>query len=402
MHSPNAMTIVVDDNILMEGQISTAGAKVLMNFVPPFNAAVIDKLKNTGTPGAGQQAPLDVGAEQGADAGQDAPLNVTLKQSMPSEFGANLASSFGCVFAVADGEAHAGLGCDVNGAIRSRAVEKGLCFLRPTYGTVSRFGLVSTAPSMEQIGVVCGQAAECFDILARIAGFDERDGALAEHRHYAYTTQAEDIRGLRFALPDIWASELDAVTRWLQASGASVDTVSLPILDLVPPVAYSILCAETSNNLARFDGIKFGCRTENSANLEELYVHTRSECFTLDTKILTLAGMYVLTKDQYGPIFNQSLKIRRDVKEKMDALLAVADFVLLPAGRKLPSVGFEEFQAAYQGLRYAALPNMIGAPSLALPVALGGAGITGVQCIGKPFDENTLLRIGKWYDKEMT
>jgi len=372
MSDQKKYTVVIDDNILMKDQISTAGSKILNNFVPPFNAAVIDKIQNAG---------------------------MNILQSIPNEFGVSLTGSFGSVAAVSDGSAEIGLSSDVSGIIRNRSAENGVCFIRPTYGTVSRFGLVSTAPSLEQIGVVCKKIDDGFDALSKIAGFDERDGAIAANQSYVYDSEAADVRGLRVAVFENCASEMNSACEALKKAGATVEAVDFPLLDAVSKVTYVIMSAETSNSISRYDGIKFGYRSESFTNLEDLYVNTRSECFTEETKILTLLGMYVLSKEQFDDVFDKSLKIRRLIKEKVNEIFTKFDCIAMPAS--IASGGqtdtYNAFYEAYQALQFSALPNLAGTPAISLPYPNGGSG--GIQFTAKAFDENTLLRIGGWFQK---
>lgn len=356
----------IDDNILMQDQVSTAGSKMLYNFVPPFNAAVIDKLKEAGIK--------------------------ELIQTKPNEFGISLTRSFGCIESVATGEADIGIGCDINGIIRKEASKNGICFIKPTYGTVSRFGLVSTSPSMEQIGIACKDVSLGFEALSLIAGFDERDGTLADTKQYHFSALDGDLKELKIGVPKCCEAfaEVQEATKRLQTLGAEVSAFDFPLLEYAAGAAYVIAAAETSNSISRFDGLKFGYRTEKYSNLDDIYINSRTECFTFETKFLALMGMLVLSKEKFEVYFDKSLKIRRLIKEATDLALEEYDAILLPTEyAKADSPETDDFFAAYKNLKYLSLPNLATAPAISLP--------GGVQFMAKRFDENMLLKIGKCF-----
>lgn len=355
--------VVIDDNILMLDRVSTAGSKILYNFTPPFNAAVIDRLIGAGT--------------------------TDIVQSRPNEFGISLTDGFGCVNAVAEGAADIGLGCDINGSLRKEASNKGIFFIKPTYGTVSRFGLVSTAPSMEQIGIACKDIAAGFTALSMIAGPDDRDGALAEALDHCFSAPEEGLSGLKIAVPADDSGGLKGISEKLAALGARVEPVESGEADFdsVPAVAYAISAAETSNSISRFDGIKFGYRTGDYSHLEDIYLKSRTECFTFETKLFTLMGMLVLTKEHYDRYFNAALRRRRRIKNEAEKILSAYDAIMTTAGSGQAEDGFNGFRESYENLKYLALPNLTGMPAAAFP--------GGVQFIAKQFGESTLLRIGK-------
>ena len=364
--------VAVDDNILMMGNVSTAGSRILYNFVPPYNAAVIDKLTEAGVK--------------------------DIVQTKPNEFGASLTVPFGCVGAVARGEADAGIGCDVNGTIRGDAAKNGVFFIKPTYGTVSRFGLVSTAPSMEQIGVACSDAAGCFETLSMITGRDERDGTLAGMEKTVFSPPENDLSGVKLGVPATLADKTAKSAGILKALGAEVEAFEFPLLNHVSGVSYVIAAAETCNSISRFDGIKFGYRPEGYANLEDIYAKSRTECFSFETKLLALMGCLVLTKEKYDAYYSRSLKIRRLIKEATDSALSKYDAVMMPTECASDYKSNEyaatahasadiHFCRSYENLKCLALPNLTGSPALSMP--------GGVQFMAKPFGENTLYRLGK-------
>jgi len=350
--------VAIDDNILIKDKISTAGSKILYNFVPPFNSAVFDKLKEAGA--------------------QD------IKQTKPNEFGISLTDGFGVVESVSKGGAEVGIGCDINGSIRKEASKNGIYFIKPTYGTVSRFGLVSTSPAFEQIGVACKDVETGFETLAAIAGYDGRDGAIANVEKYSYSVREEDLKGLKIGVLSSGEKNIDRIVDTIKALGAEVETVDFPLIDYVPAVAYIISAAETSNSISRFDGIKFGYRPEEYSSFDDIYIKSRTECFTFETKLVTLIGLLMLTKEKYG-YFDKALKVRRLIKEAADLFFERYDAMITPV---TPSNdNYDDFFSSYDNLKYISLPNLTGSPALAIP--------GGFQFIAKTAGENTLLRIGK-------
>ena len=338
--------VVVDDNIFMKTKVSAAGSKYLFDFVPPVNAAVIDKLINSG-------------------------VNEII-QSGSNEFGISLTESFGCVSSLAEGEAHVGIGCDVNGAIRKQASQAGVCFIKPTYGMVSRYGLVSTAPSMEQIGVACSDIDEGFKTLSIISGFDERDGTLAGKEKYDFKPpESEGLQDIKIAVPDMCKDGLREMAERLKALGARVESVDFSCLKYVPGVYHIIASAEICNSLSRFDGLKFGHRAEKCANLEDIYIKSRTESFTLETKLMILMGIHVLAKENFEGLYQKSMKLRREIKNSSDEIFESYDAVMTPA----------------DDLKYLALPNLIGTPAVSIP---GNA-----QFLAKETGEDALYRIGR-------
>lgn len=357
--------VAVDDSILMKGMISTAGSKILGNFTPPFNSAVIDKLAAAGI--------------------------AEIVQTRPNEFGASLTAGYGCVDAVAKGEADVGLGCDFNGSIRREASAAGIAFIKPTYGTVSRFGLVSAAPSMECIGVACRDVDKGFYALSLIAGADCRDGTMASADSYSFSSGEKSIEDVKVGV--IGGSEeaaWDAADR-LRALGTEAEAFDFPLLDYAPAAAYIISAAEASNSISRFDGIKYGLRAEGHSNLESLYVKSRSEGFTFETKLFTLAGMLVLTKEKYESHFEKALKMRRLVRDAVFEAFDRYDIVMMPAGRSASGAedGFADFCDAYASLKYLALPNLAGVPALSLP--------GGIQLMAGSFGERLLQEAGRCF-----
>ena len=360
--------VAIDDNILMKDKVSTAGSKILYNFRPPFNAAVIDKLTEAGVK--------------------------DIRQTKPNEFGISLTGPFGCVESVAKGEADIGIGCDVNGSVRREASKNGICFIKPAYGTVSRFGLVSASPSMEQIGIACRDISQGFECLSVISRADA-GAAGPDTDACAAGAAGAGPAGIKIGVPACCADlpEIRDAVNNLNAMGVAVSVFDFSMLKYVPGAAYIISAAETGGNISRFDGIKFGYRTESYSNLEDVYVNSRTEGFTFETKLFALMGNLVLTKENFGKYYNQSLKIRRLIKENTDEILTRYDAVMTPVKYRKAGDGNsdESFFDAYENLKYPALPNLTGNPAISLP--------GGVEFMAGSCSMNILFRIGECFQK---
>lgn len=350
------MRAAIDDNILIKDRASTAGSDILSGFVPPFNSNLTSNLAEAG--------------------------DFDVIQTLPPEFGMSLTGRFGCVAAVASGEADVGFGCDVMGAVRRDASKSGVYFIKPTYGTVSRYGLVSTSPSMEQIGVAFKDFEKGSKALEAAAGPDLRDGAMDNTKKRAFSASNVNLDGMKIC---VLPSEDDTknFASALEGLGASVEAVDFPLLEYVPAVAYIITAAEASNSISRFDGIKYGYRPDEYKSYEDIYVKSRTGCFTFETKLMTLAGMLVLTKEKKDEFYYKSLKVRRLIKNEIYGILERFDAILTQTATE----GEGDFFNAYKDLKYLALANLTGLPALAVP---GGR-----QFMAAAGREDMLLGMGK-------
>lgn len=359
--------VFIEDSIMQKNEPATAGSKVLAGFQSPFDAAVVEKLDGAG-----------VKIE---------------KRLMMDEFGIDDLFSDDDVTLAAIREAAADkdvcvLCSDIFGKVRRQAALHGLSYIRPTYGTVSRYGLIPAAASMDQIGIVCSDAGKGFEILAAIAGIDERDGAMAGCFHVSHNKSMADRshvpdnkampKTLKVAIPENVWGEADA--------GISGDLGK--IFDLVPitldyfDAYHQVLCilsmAEISNNTNRYDGIKFGYRSPDSKSLNELYLNTRSEGFTLNTKLAIIIGAYVLAHDNYLDYYEKAMKIRRLVKESVT--FDAYDVIALPVQMK--------GKPKYEQSALYALTALAGLPSLTVPF-----GDAGIQFVAGTMGEDILAGI---------
>ena len=350
--------VYLDDGIMQKGCITTAGSKILENYTALFDATVVTRLNENG-------------------------INISGRARM-NEFGIpNFDGDdelTGAVKIVADGEAKYALCSDVFGQYRRQAAQNGVCCIRPTYGTVSRYGLVPAVSSMDQIGVICGSAEEGFELLSAIAGNDEKDGAMFPEERYAY---AKTDRNLKVGVPEFIIKSADENTqKIIREFAANFDSVNieLPYFDAYKQVLYTLSCAEIGNNISRYDGIKFGFRAADYKGLNQLYVKTRTEAFGPQAKLAAVMGAMVLSQGNYAKYYEKAMKIRRLVKESLK--FGEYDIIALP----LSTGG-----GRYGDLSLYALSPLAGLPSVSF--SYNGRGI---QLIAGVKNENALLTaVGK-------
>lgn len=371
--------IAVDDTILVKDAAATAGSKILEGFKPLFSAEAVTRLEAKGYSVSGKTATGEFGLDLVGEFSYYAPQEGILKGAAAE--------------LVANGDVKAALGVDMNGATRRAAALSGVDFLKPTYGTVSRYGVISCAASGEQLGVYAKNADGIKEIMTVIAGHDDKDGTSLPAESYDYSIA--DVKGKKVCIvkellekaDDETKAEVNAFAETLKANGVTVETVSLDIFDLANTAWQILMCAETCNNVSRYDGVKYGHRAEKYRNIDELYVNSRTEGFNFLTKTVILYGSDVLSKNRYKDCYDKSLRVRRVISEKMAELFASYDAVLTPVCSKTSYESYdmnEAFIKVFEESVFTCVPNLIGSPALVTK---------GVQLIGKNFSESTLLSL---------
>ncbi|MBQ3129011.1 MAG: hypothetical protein IJC13_08265 [Clostridia bacterium] len=375
--------IAVDDTILIKGTPATAGSKMLENFTPLFSAEAVERLEKAGYEIAGK---TNVG-EFGLDLlGETSFFGATEEDGALAGAAASL---------VKKGEVTAALSVDLNGAPRRAAALAGVDFIKPTYGTVSRYGVIACACSGEQIGVTAPDADTAKEILTVIAGHDSKDGTSLPAEKYDYALT--DVKGMKIALvKELYAlasdevkAKLDKYAASLKALGATVEEVSLDIVKEAQTAWQILMSAETTNNLSRFDGVKYGHRTAEYKNIDELYVKSRTEGFGFLTKATIIYGSDVLSKSKYDACYDKSLRIRRVVTEKVKAVLASYDAILAPACSQAEYKAYdvlEGFEKVFEESVFTAISSITGLPAMATK---------GVQLIADSYKDSVLLSIAK-------
>lgn len=373
-------TIAVDDTILVKDAQTAAGSHILEGFKPLFSAEAVTRLEEKGYVIAGKTQVGEFGLDLVGEFSYYAEKEEELKGAAAE--------------LIAKGEVKAALGVDMNGATRRAAALSGVDFLKPTYGTVSRYGIVSCASSGEQMGVYAGDVEGIKEIMDVIAGHDEKDGTSLKEEKYDYDTTA-DIKGKRVCIVKELLEKADEETAKrvndyadkLRAKGVEVEEVSIDIFDVANTAWQILMTAETCNNVSRYDGVKFGFRAKEYKNIDELYVNTRTEGFNFLTKAAILYGSDVLSKNRYDDCFGKSLKVRRVVSEKFAELTEKYDAVLTPVCSKSAYQAYdieEAFKTVFDESVFTAVANLVGTPAL-----VSG----GVQLMGKAFSESVLLSL---------
>ncbi len=376
--------IAVDDTILVKDVLASAGSHILDGFKPLFSAEAVDRLNIAGYEISGK---ANVG-EFGLD---------LLSES--SYYGA-LTENGKLISAAADlvakGEVEAALQVDVNGMPRRGAAASDVLFLKPTYATVSRYGVIACACSGEQIGVTAKTPHKIAEILSVIAGHDAKDGTSLPTEKYNYNVN-EKIEGkkaciVKELLEGVSAevkSHIDAYVNELKSKGVEITEISIKEFSLLNTIWQILLCAETCNNLSRFDGVKYGYRTPSFKNIDDIYVGTRTEGFSFITKAVILYGSDVLAKGRYDECYDKAMKIRRIIAEKTQEIFSNYDIIIAPV---MSEKGYEEydlndgFKKVFAESLYTALANLTGIPALS---------VKGVQLMANSFNESLLLSIAQ-------
>lgn len=370
--------IAVDDTILVKDAQSAAGSRILEGFKPLFSAEAVTRLEKAGYIMAGKtqvgEFGLDLVGEFSYYGSQEGTLTCAA---------ANV---------VASGEVKAALGVDMNGATRRGASLAGVDFLKPTYGTVSRYGIISCAASGEQLGVYAADVDGIKEIMSVIAGHDEKDGTSLKDANYTYATD-EVVSGKKVCIvkellakaDEVTVAKVNAYADKLRAAGVTVEEISWDLVDVANTAWQMLMTAETCNNVSRYDGVKYGHRAQQYKNIDELYVNSRTEGFNFLTKATILYGSDVLSKNRYDDCFGKALKVRRVVAESFAKLMESYDAVLTPVCSKSTYEAYEiedAFKTVFEESAFTAVANLIGVPAL-----VSG----GVQLMGKAFAESTLL-----------
>lgn len=391
----------IKDNICTRGVATTCASKMLENFVPPYDATVCEKLGEAGAVLAGKLN-MDEFAMGGST--ETSYFRKTANPWDTSRVPGG--SSGGAAAAVAAGEAMFALGSDTGGSIRQPAAFCGVVGLKPTYGSVSRFGLVAFASSLDQIGPITRTAFDSAAVLNAVCGLDRRDSTSANHDHPDYTAGIDSgVKGMRIGVPTQYLGEgLDPAVKEavLRAAkhfgelGAVCEEVSLPATDYAVPAYYLISSAEASSNLARYDGIKFGYAAKDCRNLAQLMDRSRGEGFGREVKRRIMLGTYALSAGYYDAYYKKALKVRRIIKGGFDKVFEKYDLILGPTAPttayKLGSKSGDPL-SMYLGDVYTVPVNIAGLPAMSLNCGFDGDGLPiGMQLIAPAFGEQTIFR----------
>ena len=399
----------IKDNICTKGIPTTCASRMLEHFVPPYNATVMERLNQQGAVMLGK---LNMDEFAMGSSTENSYFKVTRNPRDLSRVPGG--SSGGSAAAVAAGEAAFTLGSDTGGSIRQPAAFCGVVGMKPTYGLVSRYGLIAFASSLDQIGPLTKTVYDNAMVLEAICGHDPKDSTSLPDSSLNMTRDiAQGVKGMRFALPKEYFSEalspeiaaaIRAAAHRLETLGAQVDEVSLGNLDFALPAYYVISSAEASSNLARFDGVKYGFRAQNVTEIHDLYKETRSQGFGSEVKRRIMLGSFVLSAGYYDAYYKKALQVRSLLKQSFDTLFETYDAVLSPVAPTTAYKLGEKTQdplEMYLGDVYTVPINIAGLPALSLPCGTDSQGLPiGMQLIGKPFSEPTLYRAGFAFETE--
>ena len=378
--------IAVDDTLLVKDVVTTAGSRILDGFKPLFSAEVVTRLEDKGYTVAGKTNVGEFGLDLVGEFSYYAPQEGKLEGSAAS--------------LVANGDVVAALGVDMNGGARRAAALAGVDFLKPTYGTVSRYGVISCAASGEQVGVYAKDAEKVAEIMGVIAGHDDKDGTSLRNDSYDYGIT--DVKGKKVAINKFLLDKADGVTKAkvlafadsLRANGVEVVEVNCDMPEIANTAWQILMCAETCNNVSRYDGVKFGHRAKEYKNIDELYVNSRTEGFNFLTKAVILYGSDVLSKNRYKDCFDKSLRVRRVVAEGLQKAFSEFDAILTPVCSKAEYESYDikdAFGKVFAESVFTAVPNLVGVPALVT---------NGVQLMGNHFQESILLSLAHSVEKE--
>lgn len=400
--------MAVKDNLNTEGLLTTCASRILGNFVPTFSAEAVRSLEVAGAVliGKTNMDEFAMGSTTETSA-YGVTKNPWSTEHVPG------GSSGGSAAAVAAGESFFALGSDTGGSIRQPAGFCGVVGMKPTYGTVSRYGLIAYGSSLDQIGPLCRDVADCAAVLETISVYDEKDSTSVRREDTDFTKAlVEDVTGMRIGIPRDYLKEgLDKQVReavlqaaeLLQARGAIVEEFDLGLVEYAIPAYYTIASAEASSNLERFDGIKYGYRTPVSEGLHEMYKKTRSEGFGAEVKRRIMLGSFVLSSGYYDAYYLKALKVKALIKKAFDKAFAGYDIILGPvAPTTAPRLGesLADPIQMYLGDIYTISANLAGIPGICLPCGRDAAGLPiGLQLLGDCFTEKKLIQTAYTYEK---
>ena len=393
--------VAIKDNMCTKDMLTTCSSKILGNFKPTFTAEAVRNLEKAGAVIIGKtnmdEFAMGSTTETSYYGETKNPWNL---KHVPG------GSSGGSCAAVAAEECPYALGSDTGGSIRQPSSFCGVVGIKPTYGTVSRYGLIAYGSSLDQIGPIARDVTDCATILEAIASHDPKDSTSIAREKYDFTSAlVEDVTGMKIGIPKDYFGEgldpevkekiLDAV-KVLEEKGAIVEEFDLNLVQYAIPAYYVIASAEASSNLSRFDGVKYGYRTEEYEGLHNMYKKTRSEGFGPEVKRRIMLGSFVLSSGYYDAYYLKALRTKALIKQEFDKAFSKYDVIIAPAApTTAPELGksLSDPLKMYLGDIYTISVNLAGLPGISLPVGTDSKGLPiGMQIIGDCFEENKIIR----------
>ena len=398
--------VIVKDNICTKDVRTTCGSKILENYIPPYDATAVEKLDAAGAVILGKSNMDEFAMGSSSETSYFGKVrNPVDPETVPG------GSSGGSAAAVGASLCFAALGSDTGGSIRQPASLCGVVGLKPTYGTVSRYGLVAFGSSLDQIGPFARSVRDCAEVLNVLVGHDPRESTSFKREYPDFTASFRgSVKGLRIGMPEeYFAGGTDPEVReavekaisFFERNGAEIKRISLPLTDVGLSVYYIIACAEAASNLSRFDGIKYGYRAEKFDNLVDLYVRSRTEGFGAEVKRRIMLGNYVLSSGYYDAYYLKALKVRTLIKRDFDRAFGECDLIFSPTS-PTPAFRFGEKSdplTMYLSDVFTVAANIAGLPAMSLPCGRTQKGLPiGLQIMGAPFGEQTMLNAAEFYE----
>lgn len=400
--------VAIKDNMCTAGLLTTCSSKILGNFVPTFTAEAVKNLEKAGAVIIGKtnmdEFAMGSTTETSAYGETKNPWNTA---HVPG------GSSGGSCAAVAAEECSYALGSDTGGSIRQPSSFCGVTGMKPTYGTVSRYGLIAYGSSLDQIGPVAKDVTDCATILEIISSHDEKDSTSVQRDDLRFTEAlVDDVQGMKVGIPrDYFGDGLDedvkkavrAAADALKEKGAIVEEFDLSLVEYAIPAYYVIACAEASSNLARFDGVKYGYRTKDYEGLHQMYKKSRSEGFGAEVKRRIMLGSFVLSSGYYDAYYLKALRTKALIKKAFDDAFSKYDVILGPAApTTAPELGksLSDPLKMYLGDIYTISVNLAGLPGISVPCGRDSKGLPiGLQLIGDCFQEKKIIRAAYAYEQ---
>lgn len=400
--------VAIKDNMCTKGLLTTCSSKILENYIPTYTASAVQNLTDAGCVVIGKTN-MDEFAMGSTT--ETSYYGVTRNPHNPDHVPGG--SSGGSAAAVALNECFFALGSDTGGSIRQPSAFCGITGMKPTYGTVSRYGLIAYGSSLDQIGPMTKNVTDCAAVLETIASYDKKDSTSMKREEYDFTSAlVRDVKGLRIGLPkDYFGDGLDSEVKaaifkaaeTFKRMGAIVEEFDLGLVQYAIPAYYIIASAEASSNLERFDGVKYGYRTKEYGDLHSMYKKTRSEGFGSEVKRRIMLGSFVLSSGYYDAYYLKALKTKALIKQEFDKAFEKYDIILAPAApTTAPLLGssLQDPIKMYLSDIYTISANLAGIPGLSIPCGKDNKGLPiGMQLLGGCFQEKTLLRAGFAYEK---
>ncbi|MGM0378634.1 MAG: Asp-tRNA(Asn)/Glu-tRNA(Gln) amidotransferase subunit GatA [Bacillota bacterium] len=399
--------IVIKDNMCMKDKYTTCGSKMLENFRPPYNATVIEKLE--------KQKAIIIGKSNMDEFAMGSSTENSYYQVSKNPWDLSRVpggSSGGSASAVTAGEGFIALGSDTGGSIRQPASLCGIVGLKPTYGLVSRYGLVAYASSLDQIGPLSKDVQDSALMLNAIAGYDKRDSTSVDKGDIDYTKALKDnVKGLKIGVPKEYFEEginkevKDKIFKALDILkdlGATYEKMSLPYTEYALPTYYIIAPAECSSNLGRYDGIRYGHRPQKFDGIDDLFIKSRTEGFGPEVKRRIMMGTHSLASGYYDEYYSKAMKVRTLIKQDFDKAFEKYDCIITPtAPNKAFKIGekTDDPLTMYMSDICTVPVNIAGLPAISIPAGFVDEMPIGMQIIGKHFDEETILRVAYTFEK---